>query len=211
MFILFISLSITGLCLSFADTTTAQTIVKFMGGWEMRRQIHWTSGILMVLLGLYHVVYVARDRTVTGSKKFKMVPTMDDIKDMLQYAKYLIGFGEAPKFGRFSFKEKFDYWGALWGIMLMGITGILMMFPLIATGIFPYAFVNLSRMMHSHEATIAISFIAIWHLYNVHVSPYRTKGVWLTGNILVEDLKHHHPIEYEELKRLNKIKEVKRE
>jgi formate dehydrogenase gamma subunit len=199
LFILFILLAVTGLCLSFSETWLAQTLVKIMGGWEMRTLIHHVAGVLLVILGIYHVIFVFWHRKTTGKKLSKMLPRKKDIGDFFQYLKYIVGKGEKPQYDRFSWKEKFDYWGAFWGMCLMGITGVIMMRPLLATELLPYAWVNLSRILHSHEATIAISFITIWHLYNVHLSINRTRGVWLTGKISEEDMKDHHPLELKEI------------
>lgn len=199
LFILFILLAITGLCLSFSDTWLAQFIVKLMGGWDMRTQIHHVSGVLMVILGIYHVIFVFLYRKYSDKKMSKMLPAKKDIGDFFQYMKFIIGMGDAPKYDRFSWKEKFDYWGAFWGICLMGITGLIMMYPLFSTNLFPFAYVSLSRLMHSHESTIAVSFIVTWHLYNVHFAQDRTRGVWWTGKITEKDQKHHHPVEYEEM------------
>ena len=197
LFIVFIILAVTGLCLTFRQLWISQLLVDLMGGWVMRLIIHRVAGVIVVVLGVYHVVWAVFDSKFTWKEKLRMLPTKKDIRDFFQYLKYIFGMGKEPHYDRFSWKEKADYWGALWGMVLMGGTGLMMMFPVISTAIFDYSFINLSRILHSHESTIAISFIVIWHIYNVHFTPSRTKGVWLHGYITHEEMEEHHPHELE--------------
>ena len=138
------------------------------------------------------------DRRVTGKDKLKIFPKKKDLDDFIDYVKGIFGRGDGPKYDRYSWKEKFDYWGALWGMVMMCGTGFVMMYPVWVTNLIPYSYINLARILHSHEATIAISFITIWHIYNVHFAPHRTRGVWITGKISEKEMKEHHPVEYEE-------------
>ena len=198
LFIFFIILSVTGLCLTYRETWLAQFMVDMMGGWMMRMYIHRGSGVILIFLGIYHLYYIVADRRVKGKDKLKIMLNLKDVTDIIAYLKHMFGRGEAPKYDRFSWKEKFDYWGALWGMVMMCGTGFVMMYPVWVTKLLPYSYINLSRILHSHEATIAISFIAIWHIYNVHFAPHRTRGVWITGKISEKEMKEHHPEEYDE-------------
>jgi hypothetical protein len=55
--------------------------------------------------------------------------------------------------------------------------------------------------MHSDEALLAIVFILIFHFYNEHLRPdvFPMNWMWLTGKMPIEQLKHHHPAEYDQL------------
>jgi len=197
LFTTFITLVITGFCLTYADTWWAQSIVNFLGGWEMRSQIHHIAGMIMVCIGIYHFfcyfLFKGRMRD--------MIPQFKDFEDFWDYIKYNLGAGEFPKYDRFYWKQKFDYWGAFWGIALMGITGLIMMFPFIAMKIMPYAWYEIASSMHYYEAILATMAIFIWHFYNVHLNsefPFQTS--FLTGKINEEMMVREHPLEYEKYK-----------
>jgi hypothetical protein len=44
-------------------------------------------------------------------------------------------------------------------------------------------------------------FILIFHFYNEHLRPdvFPMNWMWLTGKMTIDQLKHHHPAEYDNL------------
>ena len=194
LFSTFIILVITGFCLKYSSTWWAQSIVSYMGGWEMRSHIHHVAGIIMVGDGIYHFM----GYFLLKGRMREMIPRLRDFEDFWDYIKYNLGQGEFPRYDRFYWKQKFDYWGALWGIVLMGITGLILMFPFIALKFMPYAWYELASMMHYYEAILASLAIFIWHFYNVHLNfefPLQTS--FLSGKISEELMKKEHRLEYE--------------
>ena len=53
--------------------------------------------------------------------------------------------------------------------------------------------------MHGWEALLAISTIAIWHLYHALWRPGGPNWSWVTGCLTVEQLAHEHPGQFEGL------------
>ncbi len=200
MIVTFIILAITGFPLKYADSEISQAIVEAMGGWEMRAHIHHIAGFVLafLVLGLYHVVmYLVVDR-----KKKKILPTKKDFKDFWQHMKSLFGKAERPKYDRFSWKEKFDYWAAFWGMCLMGVSGFIMMYPDVAEQIFgSYGWVEVAWIAHSEESLLALLAIAIWHMWNVHFTPKHVpmNKTWITGKLSEKQMKDEHPLEYDEI------------
>jgi len=41
----------------------------------------------------------------------------------------MLGFGERPAYGKYSYLEKFDYWAVFWGMIMMVGTGFVLWFP----------------------------------------------------------------------------------
>lgn len=208
MIVTFITLAVTGLPLKYADSEISQAIVNLMGGWEMRAHIHHIAGFILGALGIFHVImYLVVDR-----KKKKILPCRKDFKDFWQHIKSLFGKAERPKYDRFSWKEKFDYWAAFWGMVLMGITGLIMMYPEVAIQLFgSYGWVEVAWIAHSGEALLAVLAIAIWHMWNVHLNPkkFPMNKVWLTGKMTEDEMKKEHPMEYEEI--VKKEKKIEKE
>lgn len=134
----FMLLVISGMPLKFPDAWWSPVIINFLGGFAMRTQIHHAAGIGMVILGVYHVVYhVFVDKESLLDRK--VWPTLKDAKDFWQTIMFYIGKAQAPKYGRYSWKEKFDYWGAFWGMVMLCVTGLIMLYPFQAMEVIPYA------------------------------------------------------------------------
>lgn len=206
----FMILVVTGMAIKFPDSWWSPVIINLLGGFEMRTQIHHTAGMIMVLLGIYHVVYhvfVDKDSLLER----KIWPTLTDAQDFWKTILFYFGKDEHPKYGRYSWKEKFDYWGAFWGMVMLCVTGLIMLFPFIAMSYIPYAYVHLATIIHTDEALLATLFIFIVHWWNVHYSPevFPMSKAWITGTLSEEQMMHEHPLEYEDAMRQAHMKDYK--
>jgi cytochrome b subunit of formate dehydrogenase len=197
----FILLVITGFALRYSHTAWAQAIVERLGGWEMRTHIHHISGITMVGIGFYH----AFRYFIFRNNFSRMLPRMKDLQDFWGYIKHNLGAGDFPRQDHFDWKQKFEYWGVVWGTLIMGLTGFLLMFPFLAMKYIPYAWLNLAAEIHFYEALLATLVVFIWHFYNVHLNlefPMQTS--FISGDISEEMMKKEHALEYD---RLSMVKE----
>jgi cytochrome b subunit of formate dehydrogenase len=125
-----------------------------------------------------------------------------DLKDIVDLFLFNIGSrSEKPKFGKFNFKEKFEYWAVVWGSAVMIVTGLMQWYAEAAMIIFPKWALDVARIIHGYEAILAFLAVVIWHFYNVHLNPsvFPMSMVWITGRISIEELKENHPLEYEKL------------
>lgn len=189
----------TGFPLSFPETWWAKGLVSLMGGWEMRTHIHHISGVIMVIVGVYHVLYVLH-RKISKGHKLKMMPDPGDIKEFFQYLKHLFRLGPEPKADRYNWKEKFEYWGVVWGTIVMGATGLILMYPFIALSIIPLGWIYIASLLHFYEALLATLVVIVWHFYNVHFHPHwPLQKTWITGKVSKKHMEEHHPLELEEI------------
>lgn len=196
LFTSFILLVITGFALKFSAAPWAQNVVRMLGGWEMRAHIHHISGIVMVAVGLYHIArYIYYQ-----NKAFEMMLRWRDAQDFWAYIKYHIGVEKYPKYERFEWKNKIEYWGVAWGILLMGITGFLLMFPFVTLKFLPYAWYKIIILIHGYEALLATLTVFLWHFYNVHLNfEFPVQRSFITGRISEEMIKKEHTLEYERI------------
>jgi cytochrome b subunit of formate dehydrogenase len=83
----------------------------------------------------------------------------------------------------------------------MVLSGFVLWFPFKTLTILPRWIVNASLVVHSYEAALAILALVVWHFYTVHLSPdhFPMSPVWITGKMSTEEMKEHHPLEYERL------------
>jgi formate dehydrogenase gamma subunit len=200
----FTSLCITGLPQRFFGEAWAQGLISLLGGLDTVRFIHHLFGVMLVFQGLYHLIVVTCELLFARSKPTAMFPRLQDARDALRQVAHLAGIKvERPRFGRYDFRHKLEYWSVVWGILLMGATGLILLFPVAATTFLPGAAVTASRVAHSYEALLAFLAIALWHLYNTHFSaeafPLNTSI--FTGRISAERMREEHPLEYERLMR----------
>jgi len=117
----FIALALTGLPQKFSDLGVSQWWVSSLGGLETVRWIHRGAGLVMLSDCLYHLVYLAYRIGVQGRMEpLGMIPTLKDLRQAAQSILYYLGLApEKPRFGRYSYLEKFDYWAVFWGIAMI--------------------------------------------------------------------------------------------
>jgi cytochrome b subunit of formate dehydrogenase len=201
-----ILLGITGWPLRGAGDAEAATysasFMKLFGGAEGAANWHRFGAILIMLSAAYHLFYL----TFLASKKrlpLSMLPLPKDALDMRDNILFMLGLRkERPKFDRYMYLEKFDYWAVFWGIVMMVGTGFVFWFPAFFASWAPSWLITAALIIHGEEATLAILFLFVVHFYNVHLKPsiFPMNWAWLNGRISVENLKHEHPLEYERLK-----------
>jgi len=106
--------------------------------------------------------------------------------------------------GRYTWKQKFEYFGAGFGAVIMGFTGLLMWQPFEAMKYFPIGLVQIANLFHTWEAVLASIAVFIGHLYDEHFGKFPNLS-WVTGNVPEDELRHEHPLEYEEAMKSQKI------
>ena len=184
---LFLTLVATGFPLKFADQEWAGLVVRLFGGLGVTRVVHHWSGIALVMGFMAHLVdvffsFVRRARELSGphgSADYKrawlslpMWITSTDFKKTFQLLGHMLFLRkDRPSFGRFSPAEKFEYLGAFWGTMLLGITGLLLWGEQISSHLLSGRAFNLATIAHTYEAFLAVIHVGILHIYNVIFAP----------------------------------------
>ncbi|MBI5559276.1 MAG: cytochrome b/b6 domain-containing protein [Deltaproteobacteria bacterium] len=162
-----------------------------------RSLIHRIAGVAMIITGLYHVIYLGVSRDGRSFIK-DMIPNLRDAIGGIQNLAYYLGLrSEPPKFDRFDYREKAEYWALVAGTIIISVTGIFLW-----TETYWSKFIlDLSILIHGMEAILATLAIIVWHFYAVHWKPgqFPMSNVWIDGKMSAHHLKEEHPLQYERL------------
>ena len=173
----FLTQGSTGLARLYIETPWGKRLAWVFGGYEACRTVHVYIGIFMLCLFAVNALYLL---SKINWRKFpstlfgpdSIIPQPKDIKDFFQHVGWFLGRAEAPKFDRWGYWEKFDYWAVFWGIPILGITGLLMAYPLIASRFMPGWILNVTLWVHRIEAILAMGHVFIIHFFIAHLRPH---------------------------------------
>jgi len=212
----FLSLALTGLTLKFSYTGWAVLLSHILGGFELTGYLHRFAAVLMFLIFFIHVGDVVRmKRTEHRSWKSiifgpdSMMFNRKDYSDFIGSMKWFVGKGPRPRFGRWTYWEKFDYFAVFWGVAVIGSTGLMLWFSELFTQFLPGWLINVATIIHSDEALLAVGFIFTVHFFNTHLRPekFPMDIVIFTGRMDIDEFMLDKPAEYDELSQSGKLDE----
>jgi cytochrome b subunit of formate dehydrogenase len=213
-------LVMTGMPLKFHDTFWAQFVYRILGGIHVAPLVHRVAGVCMILFFIYHISYMIhmlyrqylavpdKERSRSPLLLLKvlleqpLMPTVRDLKEIIGLIKYYLFITDVrPSGGKWTWKDKFDYWAPFWGIPVLGITGMMMWGQEHTTRVLPGEILNYALIAHSDEALLAALFLLIWHMYNVHFSAtvFPMGSAFLTGYLSERIMVEEHYDYYVEL------------
>jgi len=143
---------------------------------------------------LVRIIFLMAKRRLPGD----LLPVWQDVRDAGHMVQYLLFLRrDKPKFGRYNFEQKVTYWFVFFGILIMGVSGMIIWFPIAFTQFLPGGVVPASKLAHSTEAIVLAIFIVIWHVFHVHIQ--RTNLSMFTGEVSEDEMRTYHEKEYERL------------
>ena len=190
-------LLLTGLPQKYREYPISQDLLSTPDRVELIRQIHHIAAIVLTIEALYHlgrIIYLLSRRRLPGD----LLPVWQDVRDaghMIQYLLFLRS--DKPKFGRYNFEQKVTYWFIFFGLLIMGISGFIIWFPVWFTNFLPGGVVPAAKLAHSTEAIVTAIFIIVWHVYHVHIE--RMNLSMFTGRLSEDEMKTYHEKEYKRL------------
>jgi cytochrome b subunit of formate dehydrogenase len=199
----FIVLVITGFALRFPNSWIAAVLPMAE---RLRSIVHRVAGVVLIGAGIYHLAYLAATRE--GRRLIcDFAPAPKDVFDAWGTMRYYLGLSrEKPKFGRFSYAEKAEYWALVWGTALMGVTGIMLWAKVWVGDLLARWWVDVATSVHFYEAILATLAIVVWHFYQVFLDPdvYPMNWAWWDGKMPVEHYRHEHGLDTGSLAALDK-------
>jgi len=190
----FIVLAITGFALRYDQSWWAVLLFGWDRGFTVRGIIHRTAGTALIFVLLWHVGYLfgARGRHWLRD----MIVSRKDIIEVKDSALYFLGLREkGVRFGRFSYREKTEYWALVWGSVIMCLTGLLLWFDNQIAAFLPKGFLQVALVIHYYEAWLATLAILVWHIYGTvfrsQVTPMNP--AWWSGKMPKPMYDEEHP------------------
>ncbi len=194
-------LVVTGFALKFPESWWAAPILRWESQLAFRGTAHRIAGVVLIAAIVYHLIHLAvsrRDRIILRLLR----PGRQDLADLWFRFRHNLGLSaEGPRFGKFSYAEKLEYWAFVWGTLVMAFSGFLLWFNNFTLGHFPKWVADAATAIHYYEAILATLAILIWHFYMVVFDPdvYPMDRAWLTGKTSADHLRHTRPAYYLQL------------
>jgi cytochrome b subunit of formate dehydrogenase len=200
LMVTFIVLVISGFSLRFSEDWISSLFFGWEGGFEWRGTVHRGSAILFIVTVIWHAVYIFASRRGRAFVR-DIFPKGRDFAHFWQRILFNLGRRkESPRYGRFSYVEKAEYWALTWGSAVMVITGLLLWFDNWFIQYLPKGALDVALVIHYWEAWLATLAILVWHLYSTVFNPqvYPMNPSWLTGRMPEAMYRHEHPEHIEE-------------
>jgi cytochrome b subunit of formate dehydrogenase len=208
----FIGLAGTGLPLKLSWAPWVLSLAQAMGGFSTILFLHKTFAVVLSGCFVLHILHILRATLVKREQGIlwganSLVPQPRDLVDIAQHFRWFFGAGEKPRFDRFTYWEKFDYWAVFWGMAVIGTSGFMLWFSGFFSRFLPGWLFNYALVIHSEEAILAVLFIFTIHFFNSHIRPdkFPMDLVIFSGRVSEEELREERPLEYERLVRQGRL------
>jgi cytochrome b subunit of formate dehydrogenase len=212
----FLVLAATGLPLMFYATDWGQALAAGLGGLTLTRVLHRVFAVVTFGYAFYHLGYllwlllVRRERGLLFGPD-SMVPRWRDAVDLYgMFSWFFYLKRRPPRFDRWTYWEKFDYFAVFWGVPVIGISGLLLWFPEFFSRFLPGSTFNVATIVHGEEALLATGFIFAFHFFHNHMRPenFPLDTVVFTGRLPLERFKEERPAEYERVLAEGRLDEI---
>jgi formate dehydrogenase gamma subunit len=203
----FPTLVFTGFALKYPEAWWARPLLLWEGHFAFRGAVHRAAAVVLIASTLYHVIHLAlnrRDRLFLKA----MLPQVKDATDLVQVLSYNLGLTKSePRFAKFNYAEKLEYWAFLWGTAVMTASGLLLWFNNFTLRYFPKWVSDAATAVHYYEALLATFSILLWHFYMVIFDPlvYPMDTAWLNGKVPADHYRHSRPAYYRTLERAHLV------
>jgi cytochrome b subunit of formate dehydrogenase len=211
----FLTQAVTGLGRLLYATAWGKALTNLFGGLDSITAIHTRVGVIMLLGFGVHVFYILMKVEWKSLRQNlfhpdSLVPGPQDAIHLGQKIRWFFGLGPPPAFDRWTYWEKFDYWAIFWGMPLLGITGLLLMYPLVTSAFLPGWTLNVTLLLHRAEALLAMLYIFIIHFTVGHLrhGTFPMNECMFAGSVELEELEQEKPLWIVRLKEEGKLEKA---
>jgi cytochrome b subunit of formate dehydrogenase len=203
----FLTLAFTGLPQSYAHTNLAKWLFQNVMSLKTAQILHYYAAIITGFYFVAHLVFITFKTKKIGLKMMltgpnTLLPRRKDMQDFTAHLKWFFKGGPHPKFDRWTYWEKFDYFAVFWGVLVIGLSGLLRLYEEFFGSLLGGGVISLADTIHKEEALLATAFIFIVHFFNTHLraEKFPMDVSIYSGRISEEEFKEERPLEWERLK-----------
>jgi formate dehydrogenase gamma subunit len=193
----FPTLVFTGFALKYPEAWWARPLMLWEGHIAFRGLVHRSAAVVLLASTIYHVIHLSFINRQDGARFLKaMFPDVKDVTDLLHVISYDLGLTKAePRFAKFNYAEKVEYWAFMWGTVVMTVSGFLLWFNNFTLRNFPKWVSDAATAVHYYEALLATFSILLWHFYMVIFDPlvYPMDTAWINGKVPADHYRHSRP------------------
>jgi cytochrome b subunit of formate dehydrogenase len=194
---------ILGLAQAFPDWSAGRYFLEgIWGGLEVKRHFHHYFGYIVDFTVFYYIGYLVHKVLIKKESTKAMIPTFKDLKDFMHMNLYIFGIKkEEPKYRRYTFGQKIDFYFILVGIPILSLTGLSMHYTTVSSHILQPMGIALCAVIHRSVALFLAWFVLSVHLYYAHLAPslFPVNTVILTGKMSKARYEAMFPLDHERL------------
>ena len=212
----FLTLAFTGLPQSYANTELAQWLFKNIMSIKTAQILHYWAAAVTGLYFVAHVIFLLVRAKKVGFKALftgpnTMVVRKKDFQDLIAHVKWFFGKGPHPQFDRWTYWEKFDYYAVFWGVIVIGLSGLLRWQDEFFGSLLGGGVISLADTIHKEEALLATAFIFIVHFFNTHLraEKFPMDVSIYTGRISAKEFREERPEEWKRLREAGELDDLK--
>lgn len=201
----------TGLSRLYIETAWGRSLAGWFRGYDGALAIHKWVGFFMLALFILHLLYLLvtiRGRYFIGPDT--LLPRPKDVRDFFRHIGWFFGLSKAPRFERWGYWEKFDYWAVFWGMVIIGTTGLILYNPVLSSRYIPGWGLNIALWVHRIEAILAIGHVFIIHFFIAHIRPHAfpMDTAMFDGGVDLDKTRHERPAWVERLQSQGRLPEM---
>jgi len=197
--IIFMTMSFTGIAWMYYETPWGYGLAELLGGYSNTLEVHRITGLVLLaglVLHFLFLLYCIDWKRFPGSllNHRSMIFKWDDVKGFFGHLGWVFGLNNLPRFERWGWWEKFDYWAVWWGLMIVGITGLMLYDPVLTSDYMPGWMLNVALWVHRIESVLAMGHIFTVHFTVEHWRPssFPFNAAMFDGTMDINEARHEH-------------------
>jgi cytochrome b subunit of formate dehydrogenase len=211
----FLALAATGLPLMYSRLPWGKTLAHLFGGVGVSTVLHRLFAVVTFGYALYHLGFLLYGALVRRDKRMffgpdSLLPRVRDLVDMKNMFRWFFYRGPWPRFDRWTYWEKFDYFAVFWGVPVIGLSGLMLWMAPTVTRILPGWALNVAMLVHGEEALLAVGFIFTFHFFHTHLRPesFPMDQVMFTGKVRLDRFREERPDQYDRMMREGQLADM---